>query len=451
MTREQILAWLKAHGGQADYKVKTESIDNPNRTSRTDPEKVERKIVTWTANDGTELTVIDNGAANEVVSDDSTPEMIDVTPQYQVVGEGKAPPKEPIDNRTPEAKANEQELDRQRRQNQAVTGKWETDDQRMDRERQQEADRQKDEDRRRAITAQDRANEIAQQNVDISRSNSERGWATESRAAAAQEAGNALNRDRFQYEREKDERESRTPKFLGQATDTNENIAYFDPVSGEVKGAPNPMYDRAKVEAARLREQLSLQIQLGRLRADEATQQYNRWFKENVEVPFMQAAERRAQAQERRAALQAEEQRRQFAAQEARQRRAMGLQAGQAAVQAELQTLPYRVGPAFGEQFSSAITSLGQGGSLDRNASAGINFTKDAFEFDRPNFKKISNEAMKDALKGLTSYSPAEGEFDVADYGGISFPSMGGAAPPAAAPSMDYDAIMKSIPYQPQQ
>jgi hypothetical protein len=458
-TESQIERWLA--GGSKPGLATTESkiidVDDPANPGEL---KGVRQI-TYYRNDGETITVIEAGTETTgAQSPGPDPGMPGGTNPgartekvYEVTsGPGKKPEEPARDSRSPEQRRDQEQEDAEKQRNLAETNLWETNAQRRAREQQEE-------NRREAEEAKRRADEVARGNLDVNRGQLTIQQQAEARAqrgqdltAEQQAEANRLARERFEEDKKKEAREANTPKFLGTPTDTSANIAYFDPASGEVKGAPNPMYDAVKVEAARKREELNLQIQLGRLQADQAAAEYNRWFKQNVEVPFMQAAERRAQAQEKRAALQAEEQRRQFAAQEARQRRSMGLQAGQAAVQAEVSLLPYRVGPKFGQQFGDAVTSLGRGGSMDTNASAGINFTQDAFEFDRPDFKSISNAAMKDALKGLTNYDPAEGEFATPDYSGINFPTGGGAAAPAAAPSglPSYESIINNMPYTPQ-
>lgn len=466
-TQKQIDDWLQQGPKPGLATTTTEAVDVPGGK---EGEATEGLQITFHRNDGSTITILDTGETTGQTYPGPDPGMPGATaPNYHdevtypvVGGPGKKPTEEPRDTRTPEAREADQreKAERDRNLQDPSYGRWRTDAERRadqkadeDRARQQQLDRERNE-------QQAAANQISQGQLEIAQRGANRADTAEARqaeqaerSAGISEAQLAIAQAREQREAEKYEYERNKPSILSTPSDTQENIAVFDPTTNEIKGVANPIYDRVKVEAARKREELNLQIQLGKLQADQAAAEYNRWFKENVEVPFMQAAEARAQAAEKRAAMQAEEQRRQFAATEARQRRAMGLQAGQEAVRAELQTLPYRVGPAFGEQFGAAVTSLGRGGSMANNASAGINFTKEAFEFDRPDFKAIANSALKDALKGLTNYSPAEGEFPSASYGNINFPGLnfGGQAAPPPAPAMDFQSIMNSIPYQPNQ
>ena len=251
----------------------------------------------------------------------------------------------------------------------------------------------------------------------------ERSIAATERQIAQQESSNELARAKFNA----DEAFRYRPDAISTPTDTAANIAIWDPTSQEVRSVPNPIYDAAKVEAARLKDQLSTGIALNQITAQQAAQQYKQWWDTNVELPFKQAQEQRARAAEQRAALEAEDRRKQFASDFSLRSSTLGFQAGDAAVKNEISLLPYRAGPEAGEQFSAAINSLGQGGKVyGPDASAGINFTADAFEFDRPDFEGIAKKATKNALKGLTKYSP-EGSFSQADYSGVPTPSGEGA------------------------
>lgn len=478
MTQAEIDKWLAGGSkpGVANVEAKFIDIDNPdfNRPGATTRASQTKEIqqITYTRNDGQKLIVLDKGEKTPggapaesdmgpVMPGEERPASLATTrpePKFEVVGEGKPVKEDPADSRSPEEKRNAEIINGEREANlqDPNNQRWETNAQKSERVRQERQDAQAAEDRRlrEQTAAQEALNR--QKQLEIQERGEARAGRAEDRQVATSEAQVEIGRGNLTIAQQaearaaaKDTREATRPQILGSPNDSSENIAVFDPTTNEVRAVSNPIYDRVKADATRKREELNLQIQLGKMQADQAAAEYNRWFKENVEVPFMRAAEARAQAQEQRAALQAEEQRKQFAATEARQRRAMGLQAGQEAVRAELQTLPYRVGPAFAGQFSSAVNSLAGGGNLNNNASAGINFTPDAFQFDRPDFQGISASATKDALKGLTNYSPAEGSFSTGDYSGINLPNAGTMGSAPAAPQIDFNSLINSVPYKP--
>jgi len=254
--------------------------------------------------------------------------------------------------------------------------------------------------------------------------------------AEQQAEQNRLARDRLDFDKDKDLR----PQLAGTPTDTTRNIGVWDPASQTLRSVENPMYDAAKVEAARLKDQLSTGIALNQITAQQAAQQYKQWWDTNVELPFKQSAEVRARATEQREALAAEDRRKQFASDFSLRQNTLGFNAGDAAVKNEISLLPYRAGPTEAAEMSSAITSLGQGGKIaGPDAGAGINFTPEAFQFDRPDFDKIAQKATKNALKGITKYTP-EGKFSQGDYSGISMPS-GQGAPSSTGGGIDLSTL----------
>ena len=247
------------------------------------------------------------------------------------------------------------------------------------------------------------------------------------RARATQDQSNALAQARFGLDREKWDTERNEPKFLSQSGTDNPFITRYNPQSGMIEQIANPNYDAVKVEGERLRQQLATQIQARSVTLDEAKARYSQWFDTNVKTPLALAQEARDKAAEQRAALDAEERRRQFAANFGLQKAELGQRASQMMVSAEQSLLPYRAGPTEAAEMSSAINSLAGGGRMDANASAGINFTPGAFQFDAPDFKDIAKQAAKQALSGLTEYRPAEGQYQTADYGGVPQVDLGGA------------------------
>lgn len=249
----------------------------------------------------------------------------------------------------------------------------------------------------------------------------------EARATSAQEASNRQAEARLGLEREKWDVEKSEPKFLSQAGTENPYVVRYNPQSGLMEQIANPNYDKVKVEGERMRQLLATQIQARSVTLDEAKQRYSQWFDSNVKTPLMLAQEARDKAAEQRAALDAEERRRQFAANFGLQKAELGQRAGAAAMSAEQSLLPYRAGPTEAAEMSSAINSLAAGGSMANNASAGINFTPGAFQFDAPDFKKIAKQAASQALSGLSDYRPAEGTYQTADYSGVPQVNTGGA------------------------
>jgi hypothetical protein len=423
MSRSEVLKWLDAHGGQKSgkdgYRVDYVTVRNPDYSAtnpaKSDlPQTIQVRKVTWTAADGQTLTVVDSvpeRAAPDLPNTTAdyqapqyrgpySPEATDPVydnPEFNVKDPNAAPATAP--DRTPQATAfNEATAARQ--QSEAQTnfdnyGIWETNAQRRERELKEKNEADQDYERSRRATIDERS-------------------------AGIQADQNAIARERLEEDRRQAQNRENQPQFLSRADPESKNIAVFDPRTGSIVTTPNPNYDRAKVEAQQKKDELTLAIQLRKMSADEATAEYTRWYKSNIELPFMQAQEARARAQENRAALEAEERRRQFAADFGLRKSQFGEQAGQNAVGNELALLPYRAGPQEAEQMSAAINSLAKGGSLANDASAGINFTADAFQFNRPDFEGIAKKATARALKGLTNYRPAEGSFATADYGGIN-------------------------------
>src|SRR5262245_9958505 len=218
------------------------------------------------------------------------------------------------------------------------------------------------------------------------------------------------------------------PTFLSQAGENNPYVVRFNPQSGQIEQIENPNYDRVKQEAEQMRSLLATQIQARQLTLQEAKQQYEQWFDTNVKTPLMLSQEARDKAAEQRAALDAEERRRQFASTFSLQKAELGQRAGAAAMQAEESLLPYRAGPTESAEMSSAINSLAAGGTLSGpSASAGINFTPGAFEFDAPDFKNIAKQAAAAAVKGISTYKPSEQQYATADYSGVPAVNTSGA------------------------
>ena len=451
MLRSEVLAWLQAGGGQrGQAQIEYVDVANPKyqgegKIGLAGQKTIKAKQVTWTREDGETLVAIDHERRDqEAVASDfrQNPDGTQTyDPDYEVVG--GAPKKEAVDSRTPEAKEADTEETAQRRRNKAdpAYGRYETDAVRR-------RDELQDAETRRRADIDDRANALREREISIREAESDRSGRREQTEIEARQRAqeNDAERIRLEKERVEIERSRANPKqVIGKAGTEDQYVGVFNPQTGQIETQANPLYDEVKTAAARKKEELALAIQMRQMDAQEAAQEYQRWYQENVELPFKQMAERRAQTTETRQAQDMEERRRQFAATNELNRATLGQTAGQNAVQNELATLPFRAGPAFGEQFSSAINSLAGGGKMDANASAGINFTADAFEYKRPDLDKIARKATKAALAGVTKYDPdAAGPIAQTDYSGINMAPDLSQAPPSGS-SIDVGTLWNNL------
>lgn len=455
MTREQILAWLEAHGGQkGEMRSEAKTIDNPKYSSAAarDPDyAVPAKISvvhrTWTANDGQVLTVMDPSSGD---AGTSPPGGIGPTEDviYQVVEQG--PPEVKDDTRTPEQKEQQANQATKSRSENAESmwnlvngpnptdehkrhpaydgqgrgsGQYETHQERVTREQTQQREDDRIADRARAAKNDEERNAIERDRVELERKRVEQAAKTEARQAEIAAGQLAVQQGQLGLqERETALREKGTSQIVGSPTYADEKISIYNPVTGGFTSADNPNFDAVRKAAEQEKERIRLEIEAGKYNAEVGAQKYKEWYDKNVTVPLAQAAERRAQSTERRQAQEAADRREQAKAENELNRARLGQQAAESAQANVRAQLPYMAGPEFGEQFSSAVNSLAAGGVLGRNASEGINFTASAFEFDAPNWKRIAKQATKDALKHLTPYNPDETPYAVADYTGIQMP-----------------------------
>lgn len=230
------------------------------------------------------------------------------------------------------------------------------------------------------------------------------------------------------------------PRVVSSASDTERNIAVQDPaaVTPEnplgITKAENPAFDQGKADEAAAtraaqrqreeqaaanaaqqrkleqakfdyekqqdqikqqtqlqRDKLTLLVEQGKLDADQAKEQYHRWYTENVVLPFQAMQEQRARATEQRTIEQEQRRRQELGASDEVARTKFGYDAGQDAIANELKLLPYRTGPAFGEQFAGALNTISQGGGP-------VNFTADAFNFQAPDLAGIAQSAAQQAV-----------------------------------------------------
>ena len=158
----------------------------------------------------------------------------------------------------------------------------------------------------------------------------------------------------------------------------------------------------AAAKVAALREERANNIAQGKLSADEADRKYDRDYRDQVETPLKRAAEARAQDAARRAEEKARTDRAQYQQEQVTARekeetrkaeadRTFSYKAGQDAVDNAMATLPYRVGPTFGSEFSTALNTLSSGGGP-------VNFSPGAFSFDMPDVNAIADREVSRAL-----------------------------------------------------
>lgn len=454
MTEQELRIWLAAHDGYAGEKQNTKTRKQYDRTGTVIGEEEVIDSITYTAQDGATITVKRRPAPDR--SAQVGPQIGEVEP-YEKVGE--TPPKKADSDRDPsqiavsqaqvQKAADEREaeirLNNERSYNQQHPDEYGVALPETHIERAQRIAKRKEDERQQAAT---------QQQIEASRASTEA-----SRARIEQDrkelevreregaAGRALTARQVAEQERQGEYTRNKPEFLSRADKENQYVVRYDPVTGGVVSEQNPNYDAVKAAAEEKRAELAAQIQARRMTLDEGTQAYKQWFDSNVQIPMLQAQEARARAEERRQALEAEERRRQFAADYKLRKAQLGETAANRATQAEISLLPYRAGPTAAAEMSSAINSLAAGGKISGpDASAGINFTPEAFQFSRPDFKQIAKDAMKSVLGGLTDYRPSDQEFSVGDYSGIpainpsgapSIPGIGAYQLPTPTPGAD--------------
>ena len=443
MTEQEFQNWIRQHRGERGREPVYESTEvlvdpaRPDMGTRTERKMVGTKV---TALDGAVIVVHRNpgSAGLPNAQGQSDPNQ----PDYIVASRMDAAPdastqRTPEQSRSDAAIAEAKEAENRQKEEERVQRLWnqglnadgtphgdsrasglpETHMERAEREAKEARDKQQAAQSQAAIAASQAstASTLAQ----IADKDKERSFTAEQNALTR-----GMTQQQIDIQREEANRRAREPKFLSQADAQSPFIVSATP-DGTVTTVANPNYDAVKAAAEEKRKELASQIASRDISLREAQQQYTQWFDTNVKIPMAQAAEVRARAEERRAALEAEERRRQFAANFKLQKAQLGETAASRATNAEISLLPYRSGPTWGEDFSSAINSLAAGGKIDGpDASAGIHFSDSSFAFQRPDFKQIAREAAKAALSGLTDYRPSDEQYATGDYSGI--PSIGG-------------------------
>lgn len=450
MTERDFQLWILQHGGEVKRVHNYRTIQPKDEYGRDDgPPRREVESTSVVAKDGSTITIRRNpGSAGFGGSEE--------VPDYTVESKSEPPEKEgrsPNQEALTQAQTREQEIKNTQLEQEAKEREYnartpdefgvvasETNAERAARivkrreaDRQQEATQQQIESSRASTEASRARIEQDRKELEVRQQEGAAGRALTARQVAEQERQGEYTRNK--------------PEFLSRADKENQYVVRYDPATGGVVSEQNPNYDAVKAAAEEKRAELAAQIQARRMTLDEGTQAYKQWFDSNVQIPMLQAQEARARAEERRQALEAEERRRQFAADYKLRKAQLGETAANRATQAEISLLPYRAGPTAAAEMSSAINSLAAGGKISGpDASAGINFTPEAFQFSRPDFKQIAKDAMKSVLGGLTDYRPSDQEFSVGDYSGIpainpsgapSIPGIGAYQLPTPTPGAD--------------
>lgn len=479
--RTDVEQWLEDNGGQkGEAIIETEMVDNPRYVEGSEatngPKKIAKKKVTWYTNNGKKLSVYDDSQnTSDMDSRGYRPDDRDGPagrggrdPAYQIEYQGNVPKDDKHypnassreDTRNPQDRRKDEEYDREATWNQIHgpngdtshpaynpehagrgSGRYESHRERDERERREEVARQQDEDRDRRTRAEEKANELKEEELRIRREAENRASATSERQATNESSRIAIEAERLAVERSRANR----PTVIGSPTYKDKTIQQQGP-DGTITTTENPLYDELRVRAEDKREELRDAIAHNQMTAAVAAQKYKEWYDKEVAVPLALAKERREQAAERRSAQQAADEERRFAAKYEVDRANVGQAAAESAQANERALLPYRVGPKFGGQFSSAVNGLS--GKMDQNSEAGINFTADAFEFKRPDFSGIARKATADALKHLTPYQPTDvSKYATADYSGITLPTSA----PTGAPAPESPSYIDTSTYLPPQ
>ncbi len=128
--------------------------------------------------------------------------------------------------------------------------------------------------------------------------------------------------------------------------------------------ARQPSAAELQLAAQQRQAELWRQVARGEMKPEDAISSFEEWYTINVERPRQQAQ--------------------------------LALSAGQQSVENFLATLPYRVGPTFGQEIAGALTTLSGGGGR-------INFSPSAFTFEMPDLTQL---AQQGAARALAMISP---------------------------------------------
>jgi hypothetical protein len=176
---------------------------------------------------------------------------------------------------------------------------------------------------------------------------------------------------------------------------------------GTVSTIPNPnttdtaaRVTQLQAAATAKRDDLERRYQSGSITLQERDAQFQDYW-DNVIEPQRQQLDQAQQTTQAAARRQAEQDQRVSLADEAtyeRNRQADARQAGRDAVADVNASLPYRVGPNFGANFSKALNTLSSGGGA-------VSFSPNDFTFDMPDTAAIAEQATARALAHISPYA----------------------------------------------
>jgi hypothetical protein len=237
------------------------------------------------------------------------------------------------------------------------------------RARQDAADARAERGEDRADAAADRANAAA-----------DRADRNEDRSIAAQEAAN-----------------TRADRTEARAERTEDRTAVKD-ANAEARTSWSDQLAALEARRKQVIDGINAQIEQGKLDAQAAKDAYDRFYKEEVELPFKAAQEERARAADERLVQMEQRRRLEAGAADDVVRSKFGYDAGRDAVKDAKDMLPYMVGPNFNRNMAEAVNNLSRG-------KGGTNFSPEDFLFQIPDFEAIAEKGAANALKGLSPYA----------------------------------------------
>lgn len=215
--------------------------------------------------------------------------------------------------------------------------------------------------------------------------------------------------------------------------------------TSEARASADALYQQTQTKIA----EMNADIAAGRLKHDQAVEQFNEWYKTNIEGPLAQVHAEAAKITAQASATNADTARmnaQTSAGQLALDTRKLnevteptqaltnalgvaqlGQTAGQDAIKNWLATAPLQVGSGFGGDFANALHTLSSGGGP-------VNFQGSDFTYNIPDFQTMANTAADQAVARLKS-------------GLGSFGSMVGAPAPAVQPAPAPSPAVQPAPF----
>ncbi len=163
----------------------------------------------------------------------------------------------------------------------------------------------------------------------------------------------------------------------------------------------NPADERQRLasEAALKAQQLQNEIALGRLKREEATEQFDQWLQVNVEMPLKLYGLRQQQEQEERLRASDEARLRMDQATFGYNMQQAAEAAGERAVRRELDTLPSLVGPTFAKEYAAGLNAL-----MNRTGE-NVTFSPESFTYEMPDLKKIAADETARVLAAISPHA----------------------------------------------